>query len=484
MRISLRETRLGLRNSTVRIPFRYGTACLSSCPQAVLEASIDVHGQSHRGYSGDCLPPSWFDKSPHKNFAEQIADMLAIIRCAESVFLDVLKSPSQLFPAWREATARVHQQAAELQLTPLLASFGVSLVERAVIDAMCRAAGVSFAQAVRGNLIAIRAGEVHPQLAANEPTDWLPRVPLREVFVRHTVGLGDPLTTGQIPPEQRLNDGFPQSLEEYIQSTGTRYFKIKVANQFDRDVERLTTIATLVERHRGTDYRVTLDGNEQYKRAADFQQLIDVISSDPSLRTLWNNVLVIEQPLERNIALDPQHTQGISELSRRKPVIIDESDGDLQAYVRALDTGYRGISSKNCKGPIRSLLNAGLTWVLNARGASTDFVMTGEDLCSVGVVPVQADLCLAATLGLQHVERNGHHFHPGLSYLPAAEQAAALAAHPDFYAEHQGRIAPRLVNGKFEIGSLVDCVGFGFASQPNMSSRVPADEWQFSSLGL
>lgn len=484
MEISLRKTRLGLLNSTVRIPFRYGTACLSSCPQAVLEATIEAAGTAHRGYSGDCLPPSWFDKSPNKNFAAQIDDMLAIIRCAESVFLEVLARPRELFPAWLEASGRVHQHAAETQLTPLLASFGVSLVERAAIDALCRAAGLSFARAVRANLFGVRPGEVHARLAPYEPADWLPRQPEREVFVRHTVGLGDPLTTGEIPAEQRLNDGFPQSLEQYIQQTGTRYFKIKVANQLDRDLERLTTFAALVERHRGADYHLTLDGNEQYKRATEFEQLVDAITAHPALQTLWENLLAIEQPLERTVALDPQHAPGIGELSRRKPVIIDESDGDLDSYAQAIEHGYRGVSSKNCKGPIRSLLNSGLTWELNGRGARTDFVMTGEDLCSVGVIPVQADLCLAATLGLRHVERNGHHFHPGLSYLPPGEQRAALASHPDFYTQHCGRIAPRLVSGTLEIGSLVDCAGFGFGIEPDMAARVPAEDWQFSSLGL
>ena len=50
MRISLKETRLGLRNSTTRIPFRYGAACLTKCPQAVLKVVIDQLsvGSEHR----------------------------------------------------------------------------------------------------------------------------------------------------------------------------------------------------------------------------------------------------------------------------------------------------------------------------------------------------------------------------------------------------------------------------------------------------
>ena len=109
--------------------------------------------------------------------------------------------------------------------------------------------------------------------------------------------------------------------------------------------------------------------------------------------------------------------------------------------------------------------------------------MTGEDLCSVGIIPVQADLCLAATLGLEHVERNGHHFHPGLSYLPGEQQRAALEAHPDFYFERGGRISPNVQNGRFEIGSL-QCAGFGFAVVPDVDSMESPLDWSYESLGL
>ena len=96
---------------------------------------------------------------------------------------------------------------------------------------------------------------------------------------------------------------------------------------------------------------------------------------------------------------------------------------------------------------------------------------------------MQSDLCLVATLGLTHVERNGHHYHRGLSYLSRSQQQSALSAHGDFYVERQGTVVPRLVDGKFQIGSL-QCVGFGFAVAPDMESMQRPEEWDYSSLGL
>ena len=483
MRISLLETRLGLRNSTTRIPFRYGKACLTRCPQAVLAATVEVAGRQQQGFSGDCLPPSWFDKSANKDFARQIRDMLAAIELAAEAFRSELAQPRPFFAAWQAVNDHVGRQGKQRGMTPLLSSFGFSLIERAIMDAICRANRVSFAHAVRDNLFAIDAGAVHSELRDIEPCQWLPADPANTIFVRHTVGLGDPLTTGDLAAGESRDDGFPQTLEQYVERSGLRYFKIKVSNQLEHDLDRIARIAALVERHRGHDYHVTLDGNEQYQQAEEFDRLVAAISSDRGLRQFWLNVLAIEQPLDRKIALSPQHTHGIRELSQHKPVIIDESDGTLDAYQQAISLGYRGVSSKGCKGAVKSLLNAGLTWFYNDRDREGDYLMTGEDLCSVGIIPVQSDMCLVATLGLQHIERNGHHYHLGLSYLPESQQRAALAAHADFYHEYEGVIAPRLLAGRFEISSL-HCPGFGFAVEPDMETTQSPAEWDFGSLGL
>ena len=483
MQIRLVQSRLGLINSVTRLPFRYGKACLTKCPQAVLEATVEIDGQTHVGYSGDCLPPSWFDKSPSKDYERQIDEMLKIIGLSQAIFLEEFARPRSMFDGWLAAQQRVHAAGDQEQFPGLLSGFGTSLVERAMIDAMCRGAQLRFAELVHQNLLNIDAAAVSPELTGAEPKNWLPEEPCRAVFVRQTVGLADPLTVAEIPSDERLDDGYPQALEEYVQQFDIQYFKVKVSNQLDVDLQRLVTLAEMVENHLGSQYFVTLDGNELYSDPADFDELIDCIRKDARLDRLWNNTLLIEQPLPRDIALDDKQTEGIRRLCTQKPVIIDESDEQLDAYRRAIKVGYRGISSKNCKGPIRSLLNAGLTWKLNRDRVQSWYSMTGEDLCSVGIIPVQADLCLAATLGLTHVERNGHHYHPGLNYLPEQQRQAALDLHGDFYSRDSGMVRPSVRSGRFDIGSL-QCVGFGFAVLPDFEHLQSPDEWEFASLGL
>jgi hypothetical protein len=351
------------------------------------------------------------------------------------------------------------------------------------MDALARYAGLSFARAVRTNLYQIRPGEIHEELDRLQPADWLPPEPAQSVLVRHTVGFGDPITSNDIPAGERLNDGLPQSLEEHIVRSGVRRFKIKISPDVNHTRYRILRVAELCQMHLGADYLVTLDANELFQSVQQLEELVAALRATPQLGTFVKNVLAIEQPLARHVALATHHADAIRRLSDWRPVIIDESDATLDSYARAKQFGYRGVTSKSCKGPVKSLLNAGLTWLANRRGQTRDYLITGEDLGCLGVVPMQADLALAATLGLAHVERNAHQYYPGLSYLPEAERCRALAAHADLYHYQHGRVAPWISQGRMEIASL-HCPGFGFAVLPEMSLRQPADQWRFESLDL
>ena len=69
---------------------------------------------------------------------------------------------------------------------------------------------------------------------------------------------------------------------------------------------------------------------------------------------------------------------------------------------------------------------------------------------------------MMALLGIQHVERNGHHYYRGLSMFPADWQAAVLDAHGDTYSRHPQNF-PRLqiLEGKLRLAS-VNAAPFGF----------------------
>ena len=163
-------------------------------------------------------------------------------------------------------------------------------------------------------------------------------------------------------------------------------------------------------------------------------------------------------------------------LAAHKPIIIDESDGELDAFVRARDRGYTGISSKTCKGLYKSLLNAARCVQWNAEAGRPRYFMSGEDLTTQAGLSVQQDLALVNLLGITHVERNGHHYVDGMAALPEAEQQAFLAAHPDAYEHSHGAVRLRIHQGRIALASLGG-PGYASAVLPDwdaMSALAPA----------
>lgn len=477
-RFQIISTGLWVKNSVVRIPFRYGSACLTRCPQAILRIDMHVNNATVSGFSGDCLPPSWFDKSAEKSYQTQIADMISVIETACELSEEI--EASTFWPFWQEMYAAVMNEGAQRGLPDLVASFAVALVERAIIDGICRATGMSFFDAMKLNALGINAGDVHDVLANYQPGDWLPATQEKRIAVRHTIGLGDPLTKNDVGDDEVINDGRPETLEEYLTQSNVRYLKVKVSNNLDIDIERLKKIAKLAGQAHGSNYSATLDGNEQYESAGELGGLFDGIREEPELATFWENVLLVEQPFKRSVALSVDVCDRLGELTSKK-IIIDESDGRLESYANASKLGYRGVSSKACKGAIKSILNAGLVFLQNS-DAPDSAVMTGEDLCCVGMVSLQQDLALVGTLGLKHVEKNGHHYHPGLTYL-GSQAKTAYDYHEDLYCKIGDVVSPRIEDGCFNMESL-GCAGFGMERMHTLDGFVKSGEWEYESLGI
>jgi hypothetical protein len=97
------------------------------------------------------------------------------------------------------------------------------------------------------------------------------------------------------------------------------------------------------------------------------------------------------------------------------------------------------------------------------QAAGQKLIMTGEDLCNVGPVALQQDLAVMAALGISSIERNGHHYHTGLSQFPKAVQERALAGHPDHYERSAlGWPTLRIVDGGLPMGTI-NAAPFGSA---------------------
>ena len=466
-RLRLAEVERFERRVRLRIPFRFGVITVTEATQAVLRARIEVEGGgSSWGVAAECLGAKWFDKDPRFTDAQNLDQLRQALDLAVGLYRDAgLATP---FGLWARTYRAQLRRGAELGLVPLVASYGPALLDRAVLDALGLARGAGFAEMMRADLagIAAEVAGLVPELAGFAMGRFLASLePRQAVELRHTVGLLDPLAgpdrTG--PP---VADGLPETLEEVVLRQRGRWYKLKVCGRIDEDIDRLSRIAAVLDALPG--YRVTLDGNEQFDDVGGFAALWARMGEVPALARLCASTAFAEQPVRRAVALQ----RPVGALGDALPMIIDESDGDLEAFPAALALGYRGVSTKNCKGFYKSLVNAARIARLRDAEPGREVFMSAEDLTTWPGASLQQDLALVGLLGIAHVERNAQHFIDGMSFAPAAEQRRFAAAHPGLYDMGSGTARLRAPGGTIDLRSL-DCPGFAVGAEHDFAAMEP-----------
>lgn len=437
MRFSVQEVLFLERDVKLRLPFRFGVVTLTHAPQAFVRARIRLEdGKESWGAAAEMLVPKWFDKRPEFSNDDNIEQLRMALRLARDAYVSPVANTA--WGHWRAHYDAQIREGAKRNLNALTACFGPALIDRALLDALCRGLDLSFFDALEKNAIG-NAVKIERR---------------NTIAARHTVGLLDPITG-----KGTLGDGLPETLEEIVARYGHRWFKLKVGGKASEDVDRLTQIAAVLDRS-PEPYQASLDGNEQYEDIGGVIELWRRMKEAPKLQRLVRSIVFIEQPIKRQNAL----SASVAELAREKPLIIDESDDTLEAFPRARELGYTGVSSKTCKGLYKSMLN-------RARCAEwgSEYFMTAEDLTIQAGLALQQDLALVASLGIDHVERNGHHYVNGMAGLPEAEQSAFLEAHRDLYERSHGAVRLKITNGTIRMASL-DCPGYASRAMPDWNA--------------
>jgi hypothetical protein len=432
-------TRLKIENVTffqiptkTRFPFKYGIASMTEVPHLFAQIEMLANDRPGVGIASEGLPPKWFTKNPESRFEEDdLPEMLRVIGHAAKTLTTGLAAGepgSSFFEIWEELHEVQSRWAERNGIPSLLSNLGVALMERALLDGLCRITNRPAWRAIYGGDLGIELGRVDPELKGKELSDVLPEQPLDSVIARHTVGLGDALTDDGILADELANDGLPQSLVASIRHYGLQHFKIKVSGNIDSDLDRLRNLAGIFETEAPPDYQITLDGNEQFTDIDTFREHWSQWRDDDRVRALLDRAIFVEQPLHRDVALSDSVRRGLSTWNDAPKMIIDESDADLPSLPIAFQLGYAGTSHKNCKGIIKGLVNAAR---VATRPGPT--ILSGEDLANLGPVALLQDLAMMALLGIRSVERNGHHYFRGLSMFPANVQRKVTEQHSDLY---------------------------------------------------
>jgi hypothetical protein len=447
--VRVREVLLHQRPVRLRLPFRFGAATVTEAVQAFVHVAVEVDGRRASGATAELMVPKWFDKDPaltHDQNTEQLRRSLRLARDA------VLAEPRHR-SAHALSTAAGGRALAEGRATGLprlAAQFGPAQLDKAVADAVLRATGLSWCDGLQNGVL---GDPWSTRLVIHRPTS---------VHLRHTVGLADRLRPSD--PGTPPDDDLPATLTDAVTAYGLTHFKLKLSGEPRADLDRLEAISAVLA-STASDWRVTLDGNESFASADRLGEFWSRLRALPSLRMLHARTLLLEQPLPRRITLETS----VRELGVDVPVIIDESDDHDEAFETALQLGYRGVSSKACKGLFRSLRNAAR---LAEDPAAFGAVLSGEDLTCQAGLAVQQDTLLAASLGVTHIERNGHHYVDGFGTAPSAEAASFARVHDGFYARQAQGVRLQVAAGQLDLRTLHG-PGFATAVHPSPADLTP-----------
>jgi hypothetical protein len=425
-----------------RHPFRFGAVTVTAASQLFLFAEIETgDGRRSLGATAELMVPKWFNKDPALTPQQTVEQLRRALVIARDLYL-ARDGEDTAFGHHAACHDAALAACAREGIPALAAAFGPAEIDKAILDALLRAYGRDVFAGLKDNIAGLDA-RLTPDVDDGAIAAYLQsRRPLSRVMVRHTVGMADPV----------------EELPAIHRESGCRYFKLKLSGDVKADTERLQHIAQTLDGE-DLDYRVTLDANEQYGSHDALTALGDALLRRPQFDNFLQRLLYVEQPLPRDLTF----ASPLGGFGDSFAVIVDEAEADYDTFPKAVALGYRGISSKACKGIYKSLLNGvrASQWA----GEKRTFLAAEDLTCQAGLA-VQQDTALLAFHGIAHSERNGHHYVDGFAATPPAAIAAFCTAHPDLYEERDGQVRLAIRDGALDIGSLRERPGFASGVDP------------------
>jgi L-alanine-DL-glutamate epimerase-like enolase superfamily enzyme len=394
-----------------RAPYQFGGRSVDRVTLLNVHCRVRTGaGREAWGFGSMTLGNAWsFPSAPYdvglgamKALAEELTPLTA--DCDEQGHpIDLFRA---LEPAYLRAAETVSRARALQEPIPKLCTLVVaSAFDAAVHDAYGKAFGVSCYETYGPKFM---TRDLSHDLGAEFKGEFLDRyvpvAPRAATPVFHSVGASDPLEAGDV--RTRVEDGLPNTLEEWIPRDGLTRFKIKLnGGDLKADFTRIVRIDRIVARllpARGvSDWKYLLDFNEGCPNVGYLLECLrQVREATPSG---FDRILYIEQPTARDLKKDRANL--MHEAARLRPVVIDESLTDLESLLLAREMGYTGVALKACKGQSHAMLMA-------AAAQKFGMFLCVQDLTCPGASLIHSAGIAARVPGNAGIEANARQFVP------------------------------------------------------------------------
>ena len=248
------------------------------------------------------------------------------------------------------------------------------------------------------------------------PEDFLVQA-ASQLPVWHLVGgldlIDDSERTGQEP-----DDGYPVTLNEWIDRDGLKCLKIKLkGNNTEWDYDRIVKIGKISIK-KGVEW-LTTDFNCTVTDPKYVNDILDKLrDTEPQI---YGMLLYVEQPFPYDLK---NNQIDVHSCSARKPLFMDESAHDWTYVKLGYTLGWNGVALKTCKTLTGALLS--LCWA-KAHGMT---IMV-QDLTNPMLAQIPHVLLAAHAGTIKGVESNGIQFYPEVS-------KPELELHPGLYLRKNG----------------------------------------------
>jgi len=234
---------------------------------------------------------------------------------------------------------------------------------------------------------------------------YILQTPTPRINLYHSVGGADALLAADI--QKRINDGFPETLPEWIRYNGLHHIKIKLqGDELKWDIERVIHIDRIANDTRPqVDWRYCVDFNERCPNVAYLLEFLRKVKE--ATPKGFERIQYIEQPTARDLQADRKNV--MHEAAKLRPVVIDESLTGLDMLLIAREMGYTGVALKACKGQSQAMLMA-------AAGQKYKMFLCVQDLTCPGAALLHSAGIACHVPGVSGIEANAR------QYLPAANK--------------------------------------------------------------
>jgi len=414
--ISIKNVNIFKVNTRCRTPLKFGAVVVDELPIAYAKVTVENRkGKVATGWGAMFLMDLWaWPISEATHFAKNKA--MCELTDAYAKLLNTYKEfahPIEIFMETKKELERLNTEVCE-KLTPgevmpyLGALVCASPLDYAIHDAF---GNVNEIDSYFGYGPEYMSFDLSRYLGNHfkgvYPSQFLRQKYLPEIPIFHLVGGLDLLHKDEVTKDFP-QDGIPNSLDEWIMRDGVFCLKIKLRGRdLLWDIERTLEVPKIYQEVRNNVRGdlpqhpfISVDTNEQCQSPEYIIEYLHKVKEKEL--NVFNEILYIEQPTERNLKA---HSWNMGEITKLKPVIIDESLTSLEDFKLAREFGWSGIALKSCK-----CLSSDLIFIALAELSGIPY--TVQDLTNPSIALIESVGLGARIHTIKGVEANSRQFFP------------------------------------------------------------------------